>query len=121
VPDNVIRVLPNQGSRIVFCIHQKKPQEIEAKTTQCCPNGCGAYTMDPQILKKAMEIIYNRNKVSDLDEVKIKLMEFVDEVKTKLTEFESKLDIMEKSWRESEVKLERILDILQKSHSSNRK
>jgi hypothetical protein len=28
---------------------------------------------------------------------------------------------MEKSWRETEVKLERILDILHKSDSSNRK
>jgi hypothetical protein len=57
-----------------------------------------------------MEIINNRHKVSDLDEVK-----------TKLKEFELRFDRMEKSWRETEVKLERILDILHKSDSSNRK
>jgi hypothetical protein len=101
----------------MFCIHQKKRQEIEEKTTQCCPHGCGACTLDPQILKKAMEIINNRQKVSDLDEIKTKLKE----IKTKLKEFELKFDRMEKSWRETGVKLERILDILHKSDSSNRK
>ena len=110
VPENVIGVLPNRGSRIMFCSHQKKRQETEEKTTQCCPRGCGACTLDPQILKKAMEIINNRHKVSD-----------VDEVKTKLKEFELRFDRMEKSWRETDVKLERILDILHKSDSSNRK
>lgn len=103
VPDNVIRVLPNQGSRIIFCIHQKKRQEIEEKTTQCCPHGCAECTLDPQILKKAMEIINNRDKVSDLDEVK-----------KKLKEYESRFDRMEENFQ-------RILDILQKSDSSNRK
>ena len=109
VPDNVIRVLPNRGSRIMFGIHQKL-QEIEEKTTQCCPHGCGACTLDPQILKKAMEIINNRHKVSDLDEVK-----------TKLKEFELRFDRIENSWRETDVKLERILHILHKSDSPNRK
>lgn len=110
VPDNVIRVLPNRGSRIMFCIHQKKRQEIEEETTQCCPHGCGSSTLDPEILKKAMEIINNRHKVSDLDEVKIKLKEL-----------EFRFDRMEKSLKETKVMLERILDILHKSDSSNRK
>jgi len=117
VPCNVIGVLPNQGSRIMFCTHQKKRQEIEEKTTQCCPHGCGSSTLDPQILKKAMEIINNRDKVSDLDEVKTKL----DEVKTELKEFELRFDRMEKSWKETEVKLKRTLDILHRSDSSSRK
>jgi hypothetical protein len=110
VPHNVIRVLPNQGSRIVFCTCQNKHQEIEEKTTQRCPHGCGAYTLDPEILKKTMEIINNRNKVSDLDEVK-----------TKLKEYELSFDRMEKSWKETDIKLEKILDILHKSDSSSRK
>lgn len=110
VPDNVIRVLPNRGSRILFCVHQKKRQEIEENTTQCCPHGCGACTLDLQILKRAMEIISNRHKDSDLDEIK-----------KKLKEFDSKFDRMEKSWRETDDKLQRILDILQQSHSSTRK
>jgi hypothetical protein len=101
----------------MFCTHQKKRQEIEEKTTQCCPHGCGSSTLDPQILKKAMEIINNRDKVSDLDEVKTKL----DEVKTELKEFELRFDRMEKSWKETEVKLKRTLDILHRSDSSSRK
>jgi uncharacterized cysteine cluster protein YcgN (CxxCxxCC family) len=87
-----------------------KRQETEENTTQCCSNGCGSCTLDPLILKKAMEIINNRHKLSDLDEVK-----------AKLKEFELRFDSMERSWKENEVKLERILDILHKSDSSNRK
>lgn len=110
VPDNVIRVLPNQGSRIVFCSHQKKRQEIEEEATQCCPHGCGACTLDREILKKAMEIINNRHKVSDLEEIK-----------KKLNEYESRFDSMEKFWKETEFKLERILAILHQSDFSSRK
>jgi hypothetical protein len=69
-----------------------------------------ACTLDLQILKRAMEIISNRHKDSDLDEIK-----------KKLKEFDSKFDRMEKSWRETDDKLQRILDILQQSHSSTRK
>ena len=105
VPDNVIRVFPNRGSRIMFSSHEKKRQEIEEKATQCCPHGCGACTLDPDILKKAMEIINNRHKVSDLEEIK-----------TKLREFDMRFDNMEKSWKETAVKLERILDILHQIH-----
>lgn len=96
VPDNVIRVLPNRGSRIMFCSHQKKRKEIEEKATDCCPLGCGSYTLDSEILKKAMEIINNRHKVSDLEEIKTKL-------------------------KETEVKLEIILDYIRQLDSSSRK
>ena len=114
VPDNVIGVLPNQGSRIVFHSDQKKSQETEGKTTHCCPHGCGACTLDPEILKKAMEIINNHHKVSDLDDHH-KVSELDDCHKV------SGLDEVKAKLKEYEVKLERILDILHKSDSSSRK
>jgi ankyrin repeat protein len=130
IPNNKIRVLPNQGSRIIFTSHQKKRCEIEEGTSKCCPNGCGGCRLDPGILKRAMEIINDRGKKSEMEQVKAlltcnqkQLKEFcqvAEQKHKKLEEYERRFDSMEKSWKETEVMLERILDTLLQPSSSNR-
>jgi hypothetical protein len=115
VPDNKIRVLPNQGSRIIFASHQKKRQEIEEERSRCCPDGCRACTLDSGILKRAIEIINNRGKISEVEEVKTLLTLS----QKKLEEYERRFDTMEKSWKKTEVMLERILNTLLQPSSSN--
>lgn len=127
VPNNEIRVLPNQGSRIVFTSHQKKRNEVEEGTSKCCLNGCGGCKLDSGILKRAMDIISDRKKNSEMDQFKTlpthnqkQLKELCQVVEKKLEKFERRLDSMEKSWEESQVMLKRILDNLLESSSSER-
>jgi hypothetical protein len=133
VQDNKIRVLPNQGSRIIFTRHQKKRRETEEGRSKCCLNGCGGCRLDPGILKRAMEIINDRGKKSEQKQLEEfcqviqqkhkKLEEFcqvIQQEHKKLEEYERRFDSMEKSWKETEVMLERILDILLQPSSSNR-
>jgi ankyrin repeat protein len=115
VPDNKIRVLPNQGSRIVFTSHQNKRQEGE-EGSRCCPDGCRACTLDSGILKQAIEIINNRGKISELEEVRTLLTLS----QKKLEQYEKRFDSMEKSWKETEAMLKKILDRVLQSSSSNR-
>lgn len=129
VPNNMIGVLPNRGSRILFTSDHKKHQEFEDETSRCCSDGCGACRLNPGILKKAMEIINNRGKTSEMEQVKTlltqnkkQLEEFyqiLEQKHKKLEEYERRFDNMEKSWKETEVMLERILYILLESSSSN--
>jgi hypothetical protein len=114
VPDNKIRVRPNQRSRIIFTSHQKKRQEEEERS-RCCLDGCRACTLDSGILEKAIEIINNRGKISEMKEVKALLTLS----HKKLEEYERRFDSMEKSWKETEVLLERILNTLHEFSSSN--
>ncbi|XP_069672285.1 transient receptor potential cation channel protein painless-like [Periplaneta americana] len=129
VPNNKIRVLPNRGSRILFTSHQKKRQELEEETSRCCPAGCGACTLDSGILKRAMEIINNRGKSSEMEQVKLllaqsqkkmdELHKIVEEKHKKLDEYKKRFDTMEKSYKETEVMLEKILATLLQPSSSN--
>lgn len=115
VPDNKIRVLPNQGSRIIFTSHQKKCQEEEEDRSRCCLDGCRACTLDSGILERAIEIINNRGKISEMEEVKT-LLTLSQE---KLEEYEKRFYSMERSWKETEVMLGRILNTLLEFSSSN--
>jgi ankyrin repeat protein len=114
VPDNKIRVLPNQGSRIIFTSHQSKRQK-EEETTGCCPDTCKAWTLDSRILKRAMVIINNRGKISEIDEVRTLLIVS----QKKLEEYDSRFDNMERSWKETEAMLGRILNTLLQPTSSS--
>jgi ankyrin repeat protein len=104
VPYNYIRVLPNQGRRIIFSNDQEKFHEIEENTSRCCLNGCGGCTLDPGILKKAMEIINDKALFAYNQK--------------KLEEYERRFDSMEKSWKVTEDLLNRILNTLQNSSSN---
>jgi septal ring factor EnvC (AmiA/AmiB activator) len=66
-------------------------------------------------LERAIEIINNRGKISEMEEVKTLLTLS----QKKLEEYERKFDSMEKSWKKTEVKLERILNTLPEFNSSN--
>jgi hypothetical protein len=109
VPDNKIRVLPNQGSRIIFTSHQRKRQEEEEEErSRCCLDGCRACTLDSGILRRAIEIINNRGKISEMEEVK-----------TLLTLSQKRLESMEKSWKETEVMLKKFLNTPEFNSSNN--
>ncbi|PNF26761.1 Transient receptor potential cation channel protein painless [Cryptotermes secundus] len=87
VPDNKIRVFPNRGLRIIFTSHQKKCQE-EEEGSRCCLDGCRACTLDSGILERAIGIINNRGKVSEMEEMKIKLDRIEDMLKSILKQTE---------------------------------
>jgi ankyrin repeat protein len=114
VPHNKIRVLPNQGSRIIFTSHQIKRHE-EEEGIRCCPEGCSACTLDSGILKRAIQIINNRGKFSEIEEVRTLLTIS----QKKLEEYDRKFDSLEKSWKETEAMLGRILNTLLQHSPSN--
>jgi predicted nucleic acid-binding Zn-ribbon protein len=86
-------------------------------------------TLDPEILKRAMQIINNRSKQPEMEEVKKlltlnnkKLEEYerrFDSMQMKLEAYETRFDSMEKSWKETEVLLEKILSKIEFSTSNN--
>ncbi|PSN51663.1 hypothetical protein C0J52_09619 [Blattella germanica] len=131
VPNKEIRVLPNRGGKILFTGHYKKREEMEEETSGCCSNGCGCvgYTLDPGILKRAIEILNSRGKISEMEQVKElinknqeELEDFREEVKEKhkkLDDIDARFDRMEKSWRETEVMLKKILATLSKTNSDS--
>jgi ankyrin repeat protein len=113
VPENKIRVRPNQGSRIIFTRHQSKRDEVEGNG--CCPEECRTSTLNTGILKRALQIVNNRGQVSEMEEVKTLLTIS----QKKLEEYDRRFDSMEKSWKETEDMLGRILNALFRPISSN--
>jgi hypothetical protein len=101
IPENKIRVLPNQGSRIIFTNRQE-----EEGRSRYFLDGCRACILGSGILERAMEIINNCGKISEMEDVKTLL----NLSQKKLEEYERRFNSIENSWKESEVKLEGILN-----------
>ncbi|KAJ9590671.1 hypothetical protein L9F63_016299 [Diploptera punctata] len=107
VPSKQIRVFPNLGGRILFTDNEKKLEEVEVEHGGCCPTSCSGCTLDPRILKKAMEILESRGKISELEMFKHKIEEFLKEMKEKHMEYE-------RTQKETNVILQEVLASLSK-------
>jgi hypothetical protein len=111
VPDAKIVVFPNKEARISFSRHHLIYEEVEERRRRCLSVGRPS-TLDSGILKRAIEIINNRRKPSEMDDVRI-LLKHIHE---KLQEQERKFESMEKSLKETEIIVKETLSKRQLLH-----